>query len=185
MAIRTMMLAVGLSMTGAAAPAQDTPSAATAAAAPVTLAADLPVTIELVDAVSSKTAVNDDMFRIRLAADVTVDGVVILPAGTPGQGQVVHAAKARAMGKGGELILAARRIDCGGVAVPLRGMRLSVTGDQLPGAALAASMVVPFAGVLVSGGNREVPVGNRAAAKVAAPVTVTPGCGISTGDERK
>lgn len=184
MAIRTMMLAVGLSMTGAAVPAQDAPSAATAAA-PVTLPADLPVTIELVDAVSSKTAVNDDMFRIRLAADVTVDGVVVLPAGTPGQGQVVHAAKARAMGKGGELTLAARRIDCGGVAVPLRGMRLSVTGDQLPGAALAASMVVPFAGILVSGGNREVPIGNRAVAKVAAAVTVTPGCGISTGDERK
>ncbi len=147
----------------------------------VTLIADTPVVIEIVDPVSSATAVNDRMFAIRLAADVQQDGVTVIPAGTPGEGQVVHAAKSGGLGKAGELILAARRIDCAGIAVPLRGMRLTATGAARGDEALAANVIVPFAGLLVRGGNREVAAGHRATARIASAITIMPGCKIQPG----
>lgn len=147
--------------------------------ATIELPSELPIVVEIATPLSSKTGVNDQYFAIRLAEDVVIDGRVVVPAGTTGQGQIVHAAKARAMGKAGELILAARRIDCGSVAIPLRTLRLSGTGVSNVGGAMVASLAVPFAGVLVSGGNLEVPVGQRATAKVAAATTIPVGCSVS------
>lgn len=144
----------------------------------VELPSELLIVVEVATPLSSKTGINDQYFQIRLAEDVVIDGRVVVPAGTTGQGQIVHAAKARAMGKAGELILAARRIDCGTVSIPLRAFRLSGTGVSNTGGAMVASMAVPFAGVLVSGGNLEVPVGQRATAKVAAATKVPVGCSV-------
>ena len=47
----------------------------------------------------------------------------MVPAGTPGVGEVVHAERARFGGKAGELILAARYLDFQGTRIPLRTLR--------------------------------------------------------------
>ncbi|MEP9401070.1 hypothetical protein [Sphingomonas sp. VNH70] len=91
-------------------------------------------------------------------------------------GQVVHAAKAGGLGRPGELIVAARRIDCGGTIVPLRGLRLIAKGAGNEGAAVVAS-TIPFAGFLVAGHNRVIPAGQQGRAIVAVTTPVAPGCG--------
>lgn len=158
------------------------PSADAPAAACCTVAKMTPVEIELVDAVGSKRSRNGDSFAIRLAAPLVVDGRTLAPAGTTGMGEVVHAAKARAAGKAGELILAARYLDIGGTRLPLRSFRYGpAQGKDNSGAVgvgnMVASAVLPVAsvlGFLVSGGEIEIPAGTRASAKVAADTMLAP-----------
>jgi hypothetical protein len=49
-------------------------------------------------------------------------GSVVAPAGTPGVGEVVHAAHASFGGKAGELILAVRYLELNGTRIPLRSL---------------------------------------------------------------
>ena len=59
------------------------------------------------------------------AEAVVIDGKEVIPAGTTGQGQIVHAAKSGWGGKAGELIVAVRYIDYNGVHIPLRRFRIN------------------------------------------------------------
>ncbi|RHW17360.1 hypothetical protein D1610_10305 [Sphingomonas gilva] len=133
------------------------------------------VDIEITQALDSKTAKSGDRFTLRLASPIVVAGQTLVPAGVVGEGEVVHAAKARFGGKAGELVLAARFVDCGAVRVPLGYFKFGAAGENRPGTALAASMVVPFAGLLIAGGEMRVVPGARANAKVRSDVQFTEG----------
>lgn len=150
------------------------PQAATepAASPTVELARDTPVSIRIAEPISSKTSRPDDRFAIELAEPLMVDGQVIVPAGARGVGEVVHAAKARWGGKAGELIIAARFLNCGAVQLPLSRFRWSETGESRDGAALAASIAFTPAAFLIKGGEVEVPSGARATARLSAAVTL-------------
>lgn len=141
------------------------------------------LTIEIVDALSSKTAQIDQYFAIRLAEPLVINGREMLPAGIAGRGQVIHAAKARAMGKPGELSLAARTLDCGGTAIALRGFRLGGQGKNnstaiVLGNAAAGVFAAPL--MFVSGGEKISPSGVLGTARTAAPVDIRPACTTST-----
>jgi hypothetical protein len=140
----------------------------------VRLPANTPVDLEIAGALSSKTSKIDEMFPIRLRSAIMVDGKVILPAGTTGQGQVVHAAKARAMGKAGEMILAARYLECGPTRIVLRGFRfgLAATGkdESTQVLVLTATFGAPF--MFISGGEMIVPVGSPAQARLLRPADI-------------
>ena len=149
-----------------------------------TIASGTPVTIEIVDAITSKIAKPGDTFHIRLAQPLIVAGRIAIPAGTTGSGVVIHAAKARAGGKPGELILAARTLNLGNVSVPLRGLHLGGTGADHGDLALAMNIAASPIGVLVSGGEKKVPGGTLGIAKIAADtalaVAAPPVTGVST-----
>lgn len=142
--------------------------------------ANTPVNFDILDPISSKTAKIDAMFTIRTTAPVIIDGKTVIPAGVLGQGQIVHAAKARALGKAGELILAARYIDCGDVHVTLRGFHLDRAGRDRAEQALVASMVFTPAGFFVVGGESTVMAGSHANARLMSAVDLrmepTPNC---------
>lgn len=132
-----------------------------------------PVTIRIATALDSKTALIGACFPIALAEPITIDGAEVVPAGAKGLGQVVHAAKARAGGKGGELILAGRFIEHNGVRIGLRSLEFSKAGKDQLDAALVASAALPLAGYLFSGGNVWVAEGALAFAKVRKTVRVS------------
>lgn len=143
-----------------------TPSSATLPDC-VQLCAGQPVEIELLEAVSSERHRNGDRFRIALAEPLMFDGTVIVPAGTTGIGEVIHASSSRAGGKPGELLLAARHLELADGTLPLRAMKLSARGKDKAAAALATSFVAgPFA-MFVHGREIEIPPGTRAHAKLA------------------
>ncbi len=153
-------------------------AAIVAASCPVPAAT--PVEIELVDPVDSKTGQRGNAFAIRLASPLLVNGSEVLAAGAAGQGQIVHAAKARALGKPGELLLAARWIEGEGVRVPLRGFTLAARGESNAGAALLLSPLSMF----IVGGEVVFPAGTRGQARIAADIEIPRACGqtLQQGD---
>lgn len=165
--------------------AQDVASPAAAIQTPVEAACCILksgtlISVEVVDRVSSATAKIDAMFAIRLHAPIVVDGAEIVPAGTSGMGQIVHAAKSRMGGKAGELILAARYLDVAGTRIPLRAFRIGGAGKDNSTLSMATTAVAGPVGFLISGGNKHIEAGTIAEAKVAADTRVV--LPIGTGE---
>ena len=116
------------------------------AGALVTVPALTPVFVRIDDEISSRASKSGDRFRITVAEDVRVGDSVVIPAGTTGEGEVIHAAKPGAGGKAGELIVAARFVRVGENEVRLRSFALGVAGKDKSVDALAVSFIAgPFA----------------------------------------
>lgn len=149
----------------------------------VRLAAAMPVDIEIAEPVGSNISRIDDMFAIRIGSPIMHDGKVLIASGVLGRGQVVHAAKSTGLGKAGELILAARYIDCGTLRIPLRSLRFETAGKDNSGKVFALSAIaLPF--MFMSGGAALVPVGTHATAKLSTTIDVPiTGCGVPVGKE--
>jgi hypothetical protein len=133
----------------------------------LTLPAFTPVDIEILTPLNSKTSKMGEFFDVRLAEPIMLDGKIVVPAGALGKGEVIHAAKARAGGKAGELILTARYVEDKGQKILLRSFKFGPTTGKnkrdealIAGAVIAAPLVL-----LIAGGNVDVPVGTRAQAK--------------------
>jgi hypothetical protein len=149
--------------------------AAPASADPVpvlTLPAATPIIIAVDAELGSKISTTGQMFPIRLAKAVVVDGVEVLPAGITGEGQVVHAKKAGLAGAAGELVLAARYLDHNGRRIELRSFRFMEAGETSLGKGqdntgmsnLTTAVVGPI-GFFIGGGNTNVVPGTIANAK--------------------
>jgi hypothetical protein len=170
-----LLLAADTSADPAAAPANP-PSASVEAVietAPMTerlkVPALTPVFIKVDRELSSKKSKPGERFPIVVAEDVRVDGHVVIPAGSAGEGEVVHAARSSVGGKAGELILAARYVKVGEVDVPLRSMVLGGAGKDRSNESLAASFVYGV-GFFVVGGAVIVPRESLASAKTAVEI---------------
>lgn len=125
--------------------------------------------------VGSKISATGDMFPIRLARAIEVDGVEVVPAGVIGTGQVVHAKKGGMGGAAGELVLAARHLDYGSRLIELRSFSIAEEGDEIlsrgednVGLAntIGAAPVVGVISFFISGGNTTVEPGTLATAKI-------------------
>jgi hypothetical protein len=125
------------------------------------------VVLEILEPLNSATVKRGDKFRLRLAEDLVSESRVLVPAGTEGIGEIVHANASRGGGKPGELLLAARYLDHQGRQIPLRGLKLGGRGQDTSRAAMAASMGIgPFA-LFIHGKEIEVPAGTQVTAKLA------------------
>jgi hypothetical protein len=148
-----------------------------------TLPALTPVLIQFDETVSSDKNRNGERFRFHVAADVRVGDVVVIPMGTPGVGEVIHAAKSGMAGKAGELIVAARYVTIGTKNVRLRSFA-SGTGQNLTGIANWTGIFVGMPSLLIQGGKMTMPQHMLATARTAEPVTLpaTPAV-VTAGDE--
>jgi len=145
------------------------------AASPTVLALT-PVVVEIMSPVGSKTSKTGDTFPILLVNPVMVNGVELLPAGLTGLGEVVHAKKSGAGGGAGELVLAARYVECAGRKVALRSMRLSSVGTDQTTLAMASAYALGIFAMAVKGKNTEIAAGTYADAKIAADFAVPGSC---------
>jgi hypothetical protein len=159
-------------------------TAAAPALAPATVRVQTGTEIQfhILTEINSKTAKIDDMFPIRLAVPIKVNGVIMVPIGTPGQGQIVHAAKAGWGGKPGELIVAVRYLEYNGQRIPLRRFRLGPggdnggagdnrTGESTAALAVGGMVAVPIV-FMISGGEKIIPNGTLANAIVSADTDI-------------
>lgn len=136
-------------------------------ASALTIPALTQVALEMVDPITTRTARRGDRFAIRLAQPIELPGIFI-PAGTPGHGEVVHAQKAGAAGRAGELILAARCLDVNGTCLKLRSLKIAPPhATERTDLALAVGIAAGPIGFLVSGGHREVAAGSALTALTA------------------
>lgn len=133
------------------------------------------VEISIDEPLDSKTSKIGQQFKIHLAAPLQLsDGHIVLPAGTPGVGEVIHTAQSRMGGKAGELLLVARYLDLNGVHIPLRGFRFGGQGKDNVNLVFAATVTIGVVGYLISGGEKRVAPGTMATAKIAVDTNLPP-----------
>jgi len=161
-------------------PATDQATANEPVAAPtvIKLPALAGVSLRVLEEVTSKTAVIGAPVHLALARPLYVTQELGLPAGTPVEGIVIHAAKGGMGGKSGELLIGAKRILLSeGVIIPLRSFRLGPAKGQSNegvafGAAVAGGAVGAVASMFIVGGSAKVPDGTEANAKTSAETPI-------------
>jgi hypothetical protein len=142
-------------------------------AAPALLPANAVVELEMVDAVSSQTSKRGDLFHMRVVQPLRVGERELVPAGTVAVGQVVHAQKSGAGGRGGELILAARFLEMPQGQVKLRAS-LGAAGAARVKSSLALSFAVGPLALFVKGKTVSLPAGAALSARIAADTLLSP-----------
>jgi hypothetical protein len=177
------MIALGLSMSAQSAaqtgeqiiePVVTLPSMPQAAESCCSIPALTPVVIKLNKVMNSQANRIGETFEFTLAAPIIIGGEILVPEGTAGSGDVVHAAKSRFGGRAGELVLVARYLSYQGVRIPLRSMRFDAApAKDNSGNAMAAGIIVsPILSFLITGGEVNIPEGTVANAKTAADTFV-------------
>ena len=141
-----------------------------------------PVVISLDAPVSSRTAKTGENFAFSLAEPIMLDGVVLVPAGTKGVGEVVHA-KGSGMGVGGELVLAARYLDYDGRQIRLRSMKFGVVGKDQQTLAFAVAVTAGLPGLLIKGKHIDIAQGTLAGAKLTEDLYLEPPAPAPTAPE--
>ncbi len=150
-------------------PVDAEPSPACVAPEPryATLAKLTPVFLSIDAPLGSKLSASGEAFPITVTEPVMFEGEEVIPVGTQGMGEVVHAKKAGGSGSGGELILTASFVELNDQRIPLRSMKLGLTGKDQTDLALATGIFAGPVGFLVRGKNVNVPAGTFAGAKLA------------------
>jgi hypothetical protein len=136
----------------------------------VTVPALTPLYVRIDAELSSKKSRNGDRFPIHVDEDVRIGDVVVIPAGSVGEGEVIHAAKSGGGGKPGELLVAARFIRVGDQEIRLRSFSLGAKGPDRSDAALGTSIVLGPLGLFVVGGVMTIPSGTVGGAKTATEI---------------
>jgi hypothetical protein len=136
---------------------------------PGLLPALTPVRLVMDAEISSAANKAGDRFPFHVAADIAEGNIVLIPAGSAGEGEVVHAAKSKGGGRAGELILAARFVTVGGKQVRLRSFSAG-SGSDHSNAALGVGIAFGLFGMLVRGGELVMPAGTAVSAKTAEDV---------------
>lgn len=139
------------------------------------IAAGTPIRLELTDKVTSRDQKRGDKFGLKLAEPLVVGGIVVLPQGVQGVGEVVDAGSSGMGGAPGKLLLAGRYLTWNGQQIPLRGLKIGGAGKDHSQLAMGVGLAVGGVfGLLVHGGNIEVLAGTQADAKIANDLQLPP-----------
>jgi hypothetical protein len=130
------------------------------------------VSIAIQDHLNSKLNHVGDTFSIALTDPIMCENKVVVPAGTEGRGEIIHVARARAAGKAGELIVAARTLEWSGRTIRLRSLRFGKAGDSRVAQGAVLAVVGGPLAYLVVGGEVDVPPGTAAHAKLAEAIHI-------------
>jgi hypothetical protein len=163
------------------APASLTDSEQTIADRLHTLAAGTEIHLRLLEPVASHTHKRGDRFKLEVAEPITVDQAVIVPAGSPATGEVVHAAKSGMSGKAGELILVARFLRVGEHEVKLRSF-VAGNGENRLALATGLGMTLGLPALFVVGKNLVLPADTDVYAKVSADTSLPSVVGVGAGE---
>lgn len=125
--------------------------------------------------VSSKAAVAGEQFQLLVAEDIFINGILLIPKGTPATGEVIHASKAGGLGKAGELLVTVRYIDLSGQKIKMRSFQPFQGKGQSD--SIAALSTVPYVGLLaafIQGGNIVMPAQTLVQALIATETAINP-----------
>ena len=116
------------------------------------------VKLKFADAISSKTAAEDDTVNLVLDEDLKVGDTVVAKAGAKAIGKVTHTKKAGMMGKAGELNMRLEYLKVGDLRVRLRGNK-GKEGEGKEGTAIVLTVLFGPLGLLKKGKNIEIKEG--------------------------
>jgi hypothetical protein len=124
-----------------------------------------PVAVELVDTLSSKSAKVGDRFPVRAAEDVRIGNAIIIPAGTPGVGEVTRVVRKRSFGRPGQIETRVLYLTVSDQIVVLSG-RAANNGRSGIVPTIAVASVGGLLSGFVTGRSAELAAGTRLAAYV-------------------
>ena len=135
-------------------------NSAVAITGPVILQEGTIISVELLDTVGSKLSKQGDIFRMKTTADVSVQGIVVIPAGSMGYGTITYAEPRRMLGQAGELFYRFDYIKIGERLIKIRSAQ-GGKGKDSTGSTVALVALFGVFGMLKKGADIEVLAGTQ------------------------
>jgi len=101
-------------------------------------------------------------FDLETVDDVSLNGVIVIPRGSPAIGEVSLVKKKGMWGKSGRIQTSLISVRANGREVPLRGGTANEKGDTGTAGVIASIAVIPIAGFFVTGTSATLPMGTPA-----------------------
>ena len=120
-----------------------------------------PVSLRLIERVTTKeqAAHLNDRVRMEVAEAVAVNGVVIIPAGSPAVGELTEVRNKGMWGKSGRLVGRVLTVNANGRTIRLSGTFDSKGGSGTGAAVATSAIVFAPAGFFMTGKSAELPAG--------------------------
>lgn len=176
-----LSLAAGALVCASPSVAQDAaPVAAPIVAKPVSAApaagtflpANTRVVLAMNEELTSKRVEEGHKFALTVTHDVTLQGFVVIPRGTPAFGEVVWRTGKGAFGKSGKMEVELRYIDLNGRRIPITG-KYRQEGEGNTVATVGAVVAVGVFGAFVTGKSARIPQGRELPAFTAEALPVS------------
>jgi hypothetical protein len=126
------------------------------------LRAGTPIVLRLSETISTKEKVAkiNDRVRLEVAEAVTVNGVTIIPSGSPATGELTDVKYKGMWGKSGRLVGRVLNVNANGRTIRLSGTFDSKGGSGTAGAVAVSAIVFAPAGFFMTGKSAELPAGS-------------------------
>ena len=138
------------------------------------LNAGVPITLAVTEEVNSSTHKEGDMFKLAVLNDVTAGQTVVIPKGTPANGEITWRTGKGAFGKSGKIEFALRSIELGGKSIPVTGEFRQEGEGNTVATGVGILAVGLFAG-FITGKRARLPAGRELMSQLAQPVPFTAG----------
>lgn len=100
-----------------------------------------------------------DRFDLEVVEDVMLNGMIVVPRGSPGAGEVVTVRRRGMWGRSGRLEVRLLNVRANGVTIPIRG-GVADRGETGTAGVVASIVVLPIAGFFVTGTSATLPAGS-------------------------
>lgn len=148
------------------------PAAAVAESSKVKVQAGTPIDLVFDLGISGETAVPGQQVVLKVANAVVVDGKTVIAAGAAALGEIVSAKKSGMVGSPGAIavsVISVKAVD--GTVISLSGSK-AADGKSNVTTSIVVTVVCCILGLLMRGGNADIPSGSTLRATVATPVEV-------------
>ncbi|MBC7987282.1 MAG: hypothetical protein H7X93_11540 [Sphingomonadaceae bacterium] len=141
-----------------------------------TPAAFLPANTEILLGMAETISTNEQeegyMFRLTVRHDVMLDDYVVIPRGTPAFGEITWRTGRGMFGKSGKMDVELRYIELDGRRIPVTGTYRQ-EGEGNTAATIAGVVIIPVAGLFITGRSGVIPEGRELVARTAERLPVT------------
>lgn len=152
---RVMLAAMLLAVAPAGAAAQLVPSTSE-----LVLRHGTRIPMQTVQPLSSKRALQGQRFDLEVSEDVRVDGLLVIPRGARGAGEVSRVVEKGMMGKPGKLEVRVMYVEIGGTRIRLDGKAKDKGASGAGGVVLAAPLIGMTGAAFIKGKSAVIPAGS-------------------------
>jgi hypothetical protein len=122
---------------------------------------------------NSKTTKVGDRFNLTVVNDVLINGLVVIPAGTRGVGEVTYHTKKGSFGKSGKMEIELKHLELGGRRIPITG-KYRQEGEGGTTATVATAVLVGVFSAFVTGKSAIIPQGRELLAQTDEAIAYDP-----------
>jgi hypothetical protein len=137
-----------------------------------TLLAGTTVRLRTLSALNSNDSKVGQIFDIETSEDVLLNGIIVIPRGTRGRGEVTFAKKKGMWGKSGKLETRLLSVRLNGRDIPIRGS-VGDKGETGTVGVVAAIAFIPVAGFFVTGTSANLPEGSPATGYIESDIPIS------------